>query len=113
MRFTTNAKWSITPHGKLNLPKIGPVRVRWSRAPPSVPSTVTVIKDAGGRYWAGFVVARERILHVRVGEVANATPPISSTARTIPTMRLTDAACSRKPTFRVELSGRQVKCVSQ
>lgn len=56
VRFTANAKWSITPDGKLNLPKIGPVRVRWSRALPSVPSTVTVIKDAADRYWASFVV---------------------------------------------------------
>lgn len=56
VRFTANARWSITVDGKLNLPKIGPVRVRWSRALPSVPSTVTVIKDAAGRYWASFVV---------------------------------------------------------
>ncbi|AQY20392.1 Putative transposase in snaA-snaB intergenic region [Streptomyces lydicus] len=56
MRFTANARWSITTDGKLNLPKIGPVRVRWSRPLPSVPSTVTVIKDAAGRYFASFVV---------------------------------------------------------
>lgn len=56
VRFTANAKWSITADGKLNLPKIGPVRVRWSRTLPSVPSTVTVIKDAAGRYWVSFVV---------------------------------------------------------
>lgn len=40
----------------MNLPKIGPVRVRWSRRLPSVPSAVTVIKDPSGRYWASFVV---------------------------------------------------------
>ncbi|WP_406382144.1 RNA-guided endonuclease InsQ/TnpB family protein [Streptomyces sp. NBC_01618] len=56
VRFTANARWSITADGKLNLPKIGPVRVRWSRTLPSVPSTVTVVKDAAGRYWASFVV---------------------------------------------------------
>jgi putative transposase len=56
VRFTANARWSITPGGKLSLPKIGPVKVRWSRALPSVPSTVTVVKDAAGRYWASFVV---------------------------------------------------------
>jgi putative transposase len=59
LRFTANARWSITPDGKLNLPKIGPVRVRWSRALPSVPSTVTVIKDPSGRYWASFVVTTD------------------------------------------------------
>jgi putative transposase len=56
VRFTANARWSITPGGKLNLPKIGPVAVRWSRALPSVPSTVTVIKDAAGRYFASSIV---------------------------------------------------------
>ncbi len=40
----------------MNLPKIGPVPVRWSRALPSAPSTVTVIKDAAGRFFASFVV---------------------------------------------------------
>lgn len=40
----------------LRLPKIGDVRVKWSRTLPSVPSTVTVIKDAAGRYFASFVV---------------------------------------------------------
>ncbi len=42
--------------GKLRLPKIGDVPVRWSRSLPSEPSSVTVIKDAAGRYFASFVV---------------------------------------------------------
>ncbi|WP_369391682.1 RNA-guided endonuclease InsQ/TnpB family protein [Streptomyces sp. CG1] len=56
VRFTANAGWKITLGGKLRLPKIGDVRVRWSRSLPSVPSTATVIKDAAGRYFASFVV---------------------------------------------------------
>ena len=56
IRFTANANWKITTGGNLRLPKIGDVRVKWSRALPSVPSTVTVIKDAAGRYFASFVV---------------------------------------------------------
>ncbi|MGW2700630.1 RNA-guided endonuclease InsQ/TnpB family protein [Streptomyces sp. NPDC001340] len=56
IRFTANARWSITPGGRLNLPKIGEVRVKWSRALPAVPSSVTVIKDAAGRYFASFVI---------------------------------------------------------
>ncbi|MFH8519151.1 RNA-guided endonuclease InsQ/TnpB family protein [Streptomyces gelaticus] len=59
VRFTRNARWKITPGGDLSLPKIGAVRVKWSRALPSVPSTVTVIKDAAGRYFASFVVETE------------------------------------------------------
>jgi IS605 OrfB family transposase len=46
IRFTANARWSITSQDRLNLPKIGEVRVKWSRPLPAVPSSVTVIKDA-------------------------------------------------------------------
>ncbi|MEU3076738.1 RNA-guided endonuclease InsQ/TnpB family protein [Streptomyces laurentii] len=56
IRFTANAGWRITGGGKLRLPKIGDVRVKWSRCLPSVPSTVSVVKDAAGRYFASFVV---------------------------------------------------------
>ena len=56
VRFTRNARFSITPGSKLRLPKIGDVPVRWSRDLPSAPSSVTVIKDAAGRYFASFVV---------------------------------------------------------
>ncbi|MGW6489633.1 RNA-guided endonuclease InsQ/TnpB family protein [Streptomyces sp. NPDC055056] len=56
IRFTANARWSITGNGRLNLPKIGAVKVKWSRALPSPPSSVTVIKDAPGRYFASFVI---------------------------------------------------------
>ncbi|MFJ9666000.1 RNA-guided endonuclease InsQ/TnpB family protein [Streptomyces sp. NPDC101219] len=56
VRFTANAAWRITPGRKLRLPKIGDVPVRWSRALPSTPTTVTVVKDSAGRYFASFVV---------------------------------------------------------
>ncbi len=56
IRFTRNARFAVTPGGKLRLPKIGDVPVRWSRDLPSEPSSVTVIKDAAGRYFASFVV---------------------------------------------------------
>ncbi|MEU6240304.1 RNA-guided endonuclease TnpB family protein [Streptomyces sp. NPDC047024] len=56
VRFTANARWSITPGGKLRLPKIGDLKVKWSRTLPSTPSTVTVVKDSAGRYFASFVV---------------------------------------------------------
>ncbi|MFE2969018.1 RNA-guided endonuclease InsQ/TnpB family protein [Streptomyces sp. NPDC059340] len=56
IRFTANARWSITGSGRLNLPKIGAVKVEWSRTLPTAPSSVTVIKDAAGRYVASFVI---------------------------------------------------------
>ncbi|MEV4384104.1 transposase, partial [Streptosporangium sp. NPDC049644] len=56
IRFTKNARFSVTAGGKLRLPKIGDVPVRWSRTLPSDPSSVTVIKDAAGRYFVSFAV---------------------------------------------------------
>jgi putative transposase len=56
IRFTKNARFTVTSGGKLRLPKIGDVPVRWSRSLPSDPSSVTVVKDASGRYFASFVV---------------------------------------------------------
>ena len=49
----------MLPNGKLRLRKIGDVPVRWSRPLPCRPSSVTVIKDAAGRYFASFVVDTE------------------------------------------------------
>ncbi|WP_405147453.1 transposase [Sphaerisporangium sp. NBC_01403] len=54
-RFNTNA-FSLTGRGRLYLAKIGQVEVRWSRGLPAAPSSVTVVKDAAGRYFASFVV---------------------------------------------------------
>jgi putative transposase len=56
VRFTANARWSITGNGRLNLPKVGVVKVKWSRALPATPTSVTVVKDAAGRYFASFVI---------------------------------------------------------
>ncbi|MFF3889282.1 RNA-guided endonuclease InsQ/TnpB family protein [Streptomyces sp. NPDC001914] len=56
VRFTANAGWRITTGGKLRLPKVGDLSVKWSRSLPSVPSTVTVVKCSAGRYFASFVV---------------------------------------------------------
>lgn len=56
IRFTANARWNITDTGRLNLPKIGAVKVKWSRTLPTTPTSVTVIKDSAGRYFASFVI---------------------------------------------------------
>ncbi|MGN9796425.1 RNA-guided endonuclease InsQ/TnpB family protein [Streptomyces sp. OZ13] len=59
VRFTANAGWKITAGGKLRLPKVGDMPVKWSRTLPSTPSTVTMIKDSTGRHFASFVVETE------------------------------------------------------
>ena len=56
IRFTANARFKVLPNGRLRLPKVGDVEVRWSRDLPAEPTSVTVIKDAAGRYFASFVV---------------------------------------------------------
>jgi putative transposase len=43
---------------KLYVAKVGLVRVRWSRELPSASSSVTVIREPDGRYYASFVVER-------------------------------------------------------
>ncbi len=70
IRFTANARFRVLPNGKLRLPKIGDVTVRWSRPLPSEPSSVTVIKDSVGRYFASFVIETEPDALPAAGPVA-------------------------------------------
>lgn len=60
IRFTSHV--FRTGERTLTLSKIGPVPIKWSRALPSDPSSVTVIRDASGRYFASFVVEVEPTL---------------------------------------------------
>jgi putative transposase len=54
-RLTRNG-FSLKPNGRVFLAKVGEVRVRWSRGLPSVPSSVTIIHEPDGHYYASFVV---------------------------------------------------------
>ncbi|PWR16906.1 transposase [Micromonospora sicca] len=56
IRFTANARFKVLDNGRLRLPKVGDVAVRWSRRLPAAPTSVTVVRDAAGRYFASFVV---------------------------------------------------------
>ncbi|MBM0256678.1 transposase [Micromonospora sp. 4G55] len=56
IRFTANARFKVLDNGRLRLPKIGDLAVRWSRALPADATSVTIIKDAARRYFASFVV---------------------------------------------------------
>lgn len=57
IRFTRNARFKVLDNGRLRLPKIGDLKVAWSRDLPSAPSSVTVIKTPAGKYYASFVVS--------------------------------------------------------
>jgi IS605 OrfB family transposase len=65
IRFTRNSRFRVLPNGRLLLPKVGAVEVRWSRPLPTAPSSVTVTLDGAGRYHASFVVeVRQALLPV-------------------------------------------------
>jgi putative transposase len=54
-RLTRNG-FSLKPSGRLFLAKVGEVGVRWSRELPSAPSSVTIIGEPDGHYYASLVV---------------------------------------------------------
>ncbi|WP_459960930.1 RNA-guided endonuclease InsQ/TnpB family protein [Nocardia sp. IFM 10818] len=57
IRFTRNG-FTVTERG-VRLAKIGDVELVWSRELPSAPSSVTLIREADGRYYVSFVVERD------------------------------------------------------
>lgn len=63
-RFTTNSRFRLldtgtSKWGQIRLPGVGDVKFVRSRDLPSVPSSVTVIRDPDGTYWVSFVVQTE------------------------------------------------------
>ncbi|WP_102140964.1 RNA-guided endonuclease InsQ/TnpB family protein [Mycobacterium hubeiense] len=54
-RLTRNG-FSLKANGRLYLAKVGEVAVRWSRELPSTPSSVTIIREPDGHFYASFVV---------------------------------------------------------
>jgi putative transposase len=64
-RLTRNG-FSVRANARLYIAKVGEVRVRWSRDLPSEPSSVTIIREPDGHYYASFVVdvATDPLPHV-------------------------------------------------
>jgi putative transposase len=54
-RLTRNG-FSLRANGWLFVAKVGEVGVRWSRGLPSSPSSVTIIREPDGHFYASFVV---------------------------------------------------------
>jgi putative transposase len=101
---------------RLYLAKVGQVRVRWSRGLPSVPSSVTVIREPDGRYYASFVVERDptplpplaRTAGIDLGLVSFATIVASDgTIQTIANPRHLRAAERRLARAQRQLSRKQ------
>jgi putative transposase len=57
-RLTRNG-FNVRPNKRLFVAKLGELRVRWSRELPSEPSSVTIIREPDGNYYASFVVEVE------------------------------------------------------
>jgi putative transposase len=102
--------------GRLYLAKVGQVRVRWSRGLPSAPSSVTIIREPDGRYYASFVVDRDptplppvpRTAGVDLGLVWFATIAASDgTVETIANPRHLRAAQRRQARAQRQLSRKQ------
>jgi putative transposase len=101
---------------RLYVAKVGRVRVRWSRELPSVPSSVTVIREPDGRYYASFVVDRElsplpavpRTAGIDLGLVSFATIAASDgTIETVANPRFLRAAERRLARTQRQLSRKQ------
>jgi putative transposase len=91
------------------LAKIGQVKVRWSRDLPSVPSSVTIIKESYGLYYASFVVEvtpaplpvvnREAGVDLGIARLATVATT-DGQRRDVPNPRL--LACKRRKLRRLE-----------
>ena len=56
--------------GRLSLPKLGVIKVRWSQYVPAMPKMVTVSRDAAGRYFVSMAIEEPaRLLPVTSGAV--------------------------------------------
>lgn len=54
----TRSGFGATARG-VRVTKVGDMKLKWSRSLPSIPSSVTIIQEPDGRYYASFVVAVE------------------------------------------------------
>lgn len=55
----TKSGFKLTDGRRLQVGKLGVLRIRWDRNLPSAPSTVSIIREATGRYYVSFVVRVE------------------------------------------------------
>ena len=110
IRLTRNG---FALHGqRLFVAKVGDIRVEWSRVLPSVPSSVTVIKEADGRYYASFVVGRAATPLPACGrevgiDLGLASLAVTSGGEVIPNPRLLRTAQRRLKKAQRVLSRRQ------
>lgn len=52
----TKSGFKLTDGRRLQIGKLGVLRLRWDRALPSAPSTMTIIREVTGRYYVSFVI---------------------------------------------------------
>lgn len=91
-RLTRNG-FSVRSNGRFFLSKVGEVRVRWSRELPNKPSSVTIIREPDGHYFASFVVDVPAVLLPVVEREASVDVGIARLA----TVATTDGRCTEVP----------------
>lgn len=65
-RYSKSAFWLVD--NRVSLAKVGRLKVKWDRELPSKPNTVTVIREADGRYYVSFIVEVDVIPLPSTGE---------------------------------------------
>jgi putative transposase len=131
-RLTRNG-FALRPNGRLYVAKVGDLRIEWSRGLPSVPSSVSVIREADGRYYVSFVVevaeqplplspqevgvdlGLDRLVSTSAGEVVANPRHLRRRARTLARLqrvlarRQKGSANRRKAVRRVAVAHRKVR----
>lgn len=64
----TKSGFKLTDGRRLQIAQLGDLRLRWSRNLPSEPSSVTIVREASGRYFVSFVVEVETKPLPKTGE---------------------------------------------
>lgn len=91
IRLTRNG-FALRPDGTMYVAKVGNLNVRWSRALPSIPSSVTITREPDGRFYASFVVEIQPVTLPATGadvgiDLGLTTLVVTSDGRQIPNPR--------------------------
>ncbi|WP_329083650.1 RNA-guided endonuclease InsQ/TnpB family protein [Streptosporangium sp. NBC_01469] len=111
IRLTRNG-FLVRPHGRLYVAKVGEIEVVWSRELPSEPSSVTVVKDSAGRYFASFVIeTADQVLPQTASEIGIDLGlthfAITSDGRKVANPRILRRAAKRLRTLQKALSRKE------
>jgi putative transposase len=93
---------------RLFVAKVGEMKVRWSRNLPAVPSSVTVIREASGRYFVSFVLDVETPALIATGDEVGIDFGISRLATLSTGDRVPNPRCGLKGAKRLAMLQRRL-----